>query len=559
MNLLEEPWIPVRRASGARLWIAPHQVTEGIESDPIVALDAVRPDFNGALIQFLIGLVQTAWAHAAEDFDRDTLLWEPPAPEALKQRFQALRHAFELDGDGPRFMQDRSVATDPDRIEKLVSSQLVEAPGDKTCKDNTDHFVKRGIAERLCCHCTATALFTIQTNSPSGGRGTLVSLRGGGPLTTLIRLVPSAGLPKALWRDVASNVLPREIFMPAGMSYKDQPHSIFPWLGIPEKLSPTATLQPLDTHPAQVFWAMPRRLWLNFEQIEVGTCECCGRGPLGVVSKLYSRPKGLSYQGPWQHPFSPYYEKERNQWLCVHPQEGGIGYKYWLGAVLGGVLNDSPLRPAKVVDGYLQSTVLRGNFALWAFGYDMDNAKAKCWYEATFPLFDLNHLGESAREYLTQIVHCLLSGAERTAKHLRVAIRNAWVGDGELRGDLGFVESSFWNRTEQAFFDHVAQSVQLAKADSTGALDASAQLRKSWLAFLTRTVLRLFDELAASGDVESCHPERLGEAHRRLRNQLDGAKLHEAVGLRKPESGGHGKVQRRRRGRETSGQREVAT
>jgi len=67
MNLLEKSWIPVRRASGQRLWIAPYQITDGIGQDPIVALDAVRPDFNGALIQFLIGLVQTAWARAVTD------------------------------------------------------------------------------------------------------------------------------------------------------------------------------------------------------------------------------------------------------------------------------------------------------------------------------------------------------------------------------------------------------------------------------------------------------------------------------------------------------------
>ena len=55
MNLLNEPWMPVRRGDGTREWIAPHQI-----SDPnIVAFDADRPDFNGALAQFAIGLLQT--------------------------------------------------------------------------------------------------------------------------------------------------------------------------------------------------------------------------------------------------------------------------------------------------------------------------------------------------------------------------------------------------------------------------------------------------------------------------------------------------------------------
>ena len=55
MNLLHEPWLPVRRRDGSREWIAPDRL-----SDPdIVAFDAARPDFNGALAQFAIGLLQT--------------------------------------------------------------------------------------------------------------------------------------------------------------------------------------------------------------------------------------------------------------------------------------------------------------------------------------------------------------------------------------------------------------------------------------------------------------------------------------------------------------------
>jgi|GEM_PF-2865700 len=61
-NLINEKWIPVRRLDGKREIIAPWQVTDNIGSNPIVSLDANRPDFNGALIQFLIGLVQTTMA-----------------------------------------------------------------------------------------------------------------------------------------------------------------------------------------------------------------------------------------------------------------------------------------------------------------------------------------------------------------------------------------------------------------------------------------------------------------------------------------------------------------
>ena len=55
MNLLHDPWMPVRDVAGARCWITPEQW-----SDPRWrAFDADRPDFNGALMQFAIGLLQT--------------------------------------------------------------------------------------------------------------------------------------------------------------------------------------------------------------------------------------------------------------------------------------------------------------------------------------------------------------------------------------------------------------------------------------------------------------------------------------------------------------------
>jgi hypothetical protein len=118
---------------------------------------------------------------------------------------------------------------------------------------------------------------------------------------------------------------------------------------------------------------------------------------------------------------------------------------------------------------------------------------------------------------------------------LRFAVKTAWVGDGELRGNLGFVESGFWTRTEQAFFSHVEQAVKLVKADAVKALDASEDLRRGWLRVLQTTARHSFDELAASGNVESGHPERLGKAYRGLMNQLHGRKLHESLGLIKSE------------------------
>lgn len=33
-------------------------------------------------------------------------------------------------------------------------------------------------------------------------------------------------------------------------------------------------------------------------------------------------------------------------------------------------------------------------YRLWAFGYDMDNMKPRCWHESTFPLFNFDNAGQ---------------------------------------------------------------------------------------------------------------------------------------------------------------------
>ena len=80
MNLIHDAWIPMRRKHGEERHIAPWEVTTRYSDDPIVALAAPRPDFNGALIQFLIGLLQTT---CAPDSPRTWRTWlrEPPSPE----------------------------------------------------------------------------------------------------------------------------------------------------------------------------------------------------------------------------------------------------------------------------------------------------------------------------------------------------------------------------------------------------------------------------------------------------------------------------------------------
>ena len=199
-NLIDERWIPVMRRDGTPGRIAPHEVTKDFAENPVVSLDAPRPDFNGALIQFLIGLVQTVAAPQNGGEWRKGLN-VPPTPDELKAKFVKVRHAFELGGNGPRFMQDfEDISAEQGGIDGL----LIETPSQNALVNNKDHFIKRDTVAGMCSVCCSTALFTFQTNSPSGGAGYMVGLRGGGPLTTLVL---GDNQHNTLWQFIYLNVL----------------------------------------------------------------------------------------------------------------------------------------------------------------------------------------------------------------------------------------------------------------------------------------------------------------------------------------------------------------
>ena len=263
MNLITDPWIPVIRQDGIEDTIIPWQIAEA--ENPVLEIKAPRPDFQGALYQFLIGLLQTCFA--PKDEEEWLEYWQKmPEVNKLQNTFAEAQNAFELESpDKPAFMQDFNL---PDGENRKVSALFIEAPGGKTVKDNLDLFIKRGQINSLCPACTATALFTLQINAPSGGSGHRVGLRGGGPLTTL--LLPDKN-KSTLWEKLWLNVLNQEEFAPTNMI----DGSILPWL-CESRLSDKGQLTvPDDVHNLQMYWGMPRRIRLGDNKGK-GICDLCG-------------------------------------------------------------------------------------------------------------------------------------------------------------------------------------------------------------------------------------------------------------------------------------------
>lgn len=527
MNLINDPWISVRRKNGSQDWIAPGQIGE----PDIMAMDARRPDFNGALIQFLIGLVQTT---TSMNSHVEWQQWynEPPSAEILKHWFAPVESAFVFDGDGPRFMQDFSLRTVGVKDTEFndIGALLIEAPGDNTLKENKDHFIKRGAVTGLCSHCAATALFTLQTNAPSGGNGHFTSLRGGGPLTTLIVATPA----RSLWHTVWLNVRERASFMGngGGDANKLEPHFIFPWLAAMKSIqSEGGKTAPIQVHPAHVFWGMPRRIRLDFDAMISGFCNTCGRKSEKLLTRYITKAKGFDYKGPWRHPLSPYYENKPEEWLPLHPQPGGLGYKHWLGWVLGVQGDKKKIQPASQISYVLDSQRLKGQFRLWAFGYDMDNMKARCWYESTFPLYGLADRNAEGRRLVQSEVAKWIDAADHAGFLLRSAVRSAWFSEGaEAKGDWAFIDAAFWSKTERVFYNLLRELVEQARDEDD---DSSLGLRRErWRKELIDVAIKLFDaELVGVAPIERQNPRRVAEAHNRLRASLYGDKLKELLKL----------------------------
>ena len=521
MNLLHDPWMPVRDANSQRHWITPSQL-----ADPQWrAFDADRPDFNGALAQFAIGLLQTT-TPVADSIEWRGLFNAPPNAATLRHWFAPVAAAFELDGEGPRFMQDFGLGTEGVAVNE-IGGLLIDAPGENTVKNNADHFVKRAQFNALCPGCAATALFTLQLNAPSGGAGHRTGLRGGGPLSTLV-LAPSGG---HLWHDLWMNVRDRPALLAQG---GDAVHTdmqrTFPWLGpITELQAQKGELAQAQVHPAHLYWAMPRRIRLETGGHIAGHCNTCGRPCNALVSHYATKNYGLNYKGTWTHPLSPYYEGKEG-WLPVHPQPDGVGYKHWLGWVLGVAGEKKSVRVAQVVERALMLPARQtgGALRLWAFGYDMDNMKARCWYEATLPLYDLADCDRDTRQQLQAEVSRWLAGAELAGMFLRGAVKDAWFS-ADARGDFAHIDAAFWSATEPTFYRHLQILIGAARE---GAEHAALPVREAWHTTLRDTALRLFDQsFVGAGAIERQNPRRIALAHKQLRNSLFGPKLRSALGL----------------------------
>lgn len=520
-NLIEEKWIPVRTADGTRRKIAPWEITSIDHGCPIVATDSPRPDFNGALMQFLIGLVQTSGLISRRESEWKSGYHSPPGSEVLREALLVHRNAFFLNSDGPRFLQDLTLENG---TPWPIADLLIELSGN-------EHFIKPKEGSGFCFGCSAIALHCLQTNAPEGGRGHLTGLRGGGPLTTLV-LPPE----QDLWKHIWLNVVAQESLVALGtVSDSPQEKDIFPWMAptrTGDKNTGIATL-PCDAHPLQMYWSMPRRIRLDFTDLRRGVCDVCGQDSEHLVQRFFARPYGVRYEGPWEHPLSPHSHDANNVPISRKARAGSVNYRNWIGLVVRSSESESKSKvqqmPALVVRRFeSRSRAIAGKKTgaqLWGFGYDMEHMRARCWFEGRMPMRVISD--ERVREKYARNSERMVRAAIKIGGYLNYCLKEAWFPDPtKVRGDTGFVDAAFWSRSEPGFFLHLDKLLrELQNSDPS----PPTETLKSWHVLLCRLSLELFDTYVTSGPIEDGNPARIARARNKIKFWPHGREVKKVI------------------------------
>jgi CRISPR system Cascade subunit CasA len=336
-----------------------------------------------------------------------------------------------------------------------------------------------------------------------------------------------------LWHRIWLNVLPQSDLGLKNGNEISNPEKVFPWL-IPTRTSEAKTgvvTTPEDVSLLQVFWGMPRRIRLIFRTAEEGSCGLCGKQDLCLVH-YRTRPFGTNYTGAWKHPLTPHRDQGEGP-VPLHPQRGGIGYRDWPAIVMGlsDLERNHHIQPAQVVFRTRHSSERCGDRVLvWTFGFDMDNMKARCWYEHTLPVF---HLSEEQASTVRFEAGNMVTAANEVAGNLRTCLREAWFKrPKDARGDVSFVTQAFWHATESKFISGLEMLIAAVRQDSD-----YLEVLHSWFHTIDRASRDLFDGWSGVNDIGDDEPARRARAELRLLKFNRKKKIKSALQLdKKPEA-----------------------
>lgn len=496
MNLINDCWIPVVREDGSMDKIACWQI--GDFENPVVDITAPRPDLQGALYQFLIGLLQTTFAPKSR---RQWFAYYEKQPEVseLKKAFASVSAAFDLDiSAGPAFMQEQEDFTgDELPIEDLVGGEL----SDNTRKLNKDLFLKRGVIQTISPYWAGLSLFNVQTSGVLAWGKHRIGLRLNGPVTTLVTTKRQSTLWVKLWL----NVIERDkgVLLPGDWEKKGIEH-IFPWMGkiriSPKKEKTT----PADGSPLQHFWPLPRRIRLKCEPV---SCRCDITGdPITIGVRTFKRiTNGVFYSDGWVHPLSSYVtdKKKKSFPKAFAGKDMSYGFGDWAALICG---TDTKQSKVAIATAAKQSLYQRNieDLNLRCFGYRADSAKVIGYFDKTLPAY---HISEEDSVTLSNWLFYLIDIIENMASSTVELISEAWWGveksekERNKHAIKAFKSSNAVNQLLYSSMEnHFYGSALPYLVEFSPSAEFPPTVAKQWLKFVLRACYDLFDEIVMEND-----------------------------------------------------------
>ena len=536
LNMLTDPVFPVVTVSGARRWVSFAELLDE-EDDHPVAFDWPRGDLNVASVELVIGIL--GLIHRPTDEREWRALWNERGAEDVGEEIGRLSPFFNLFGDsegkGPRFCQDlESFGGELKPVELL----FIDTPGESGQEKNADLMTHRERFPALGLPAAAMALYALQQFAPEGGRGNRTSMRGGGPMTTLV-LPTRDGTPASLKRLLLLNLVP--LFGGTdGWLEDEEIGRALPWLRptITSDSKPVREISEADpaAHPAQAFFGMPRRIRLVAG--EDGLCPLTGRhGPL--VTGFIQKPRGPKYS-VWSHPLTPYRQRKDDAPYTVKPKANRFGYRDWVAVTVGRLEKADQAFPAAVVKTLLSRGMDLGRYdlkvRLLATGWSTSTATAERFFEAVQPLHLPIDGDEGRATDIADTARAFADAAEAAMRLLRSALNEALFSGQTKATDAGpFAEATdaFYERTEGSFH----KALQGIAENGMGDVEGAGARARHWLRTIRRVALAIFDEhatdLLPGADMKDA--DRITRAYGQLFGSLtERSKIAVALGIAQP-------------------------
>lgn len=459
-NLISEKWIPVVCESGVIKNIAPWEISD--ENDPPKHLAFKRADFNLAITQFLIGLIQSALPPRDEN-EWFELLKTPPSPEKLRDELVKFFNCFELYGSSKSFMQYMVTKND-----REIDAMILGNPGENTKKENKDFFIKRPNKKYcLCPSCVAAAIYTLQSMAPVGGKGLRQCVRGSSALTTMIE-------GKTLIDTCLLNIIPNS-------DTRGVPESIFPWMI--DNLADVIT--PNNRDKSMVYWITPRAIMLN--EATTGVCSVCNSE--GIVFDSYKEIGMKSEFRQWIHPLCPYEISPKEQ-KPIQTTDDIIHLNQWMSLLYGTsptkYVPFSAITKLREYDEDVGDVLGYDDLNIRISGYKNNKALTVGWFDFHQPAFISSNQNQSEAmlQILTEIAIISEIGFQAIDKSVRTMLGPEDPTKRNYAKTPKQIIINYWQSCNKEF-NSISQRIPSCDYDS---------IIQEWIVAVRRTTKKIYDD-----------------------------------------------------------------